>query len=89
MQDYYCGEIDDEYDARYADRWLDALSLTKKEIWNHNIFQSQEELQLWLSVESDDDLTEDGDPVHEDPDEVEEKRAEWFDELRSRLFTYW
>ena len=32
MQDYYRGEIDDEHDARYADRWLDALSLTKKEI---------------------------------------------------------
>ena len=56
---------------------------------NHNIFQSQEQLQLWLSVESDDDLTENGDPVHEDPDAVEEKRAEWFDELRIRLFTYW
>lgn len=32
MQDYCYGEIDDEHDARYAERWIDSLVLTKKEI---------------------------------------------------------
>ena len=55
----------------------------------HNIFQSQEALQLWLSVESDEDLTDEGDSVHDDPSAVEAMRNEWFEELRGRLFTYW
>lgn len=55
----------------------------------HNIFQSQEALQLWLSVESDEDLTDEGDSVHDDPSAVEAMRNEWFEELRDRLFTYW
>ncbi|XGB38872.1 MAG: hypothetical protein LVT47_11645 [Cyanobacteria bacterium LVE1205-1] len=32
LQEYYNGEIDEEHDATYADRWIDNLLLTKKEI---------------------------------------------------------
>lgn len=56
---------------------------------NHNIFESHDKLQQWLSVESDEDLTDEGDSAHDDPNAVEEKRSEWFDGLRNRLFTYW
>ncbi|KZR83762.1 hypothetical protein PMIT1327_00305 [Prochlorococcus marinus str. MIT 1327] len=56
---------------------------------DHKIFKSKEQLRNWLCVESGDDLTEEGESVHEDPESVENNREEWIQSLRERLFTYW
>lgn len=60
MQDYSFGEIDDEHDARYAERWIDSLVLTKKEICA---------LRQEIFTEDDDDLSEFS-PQQDTPSEV-------------------